>query len=142
MPRSRCMSADTATVPMGTSRRGFGKLALRFRVGGVLVFLAILAAIFSILSPQFLTAQNLSAIVANAAILAIVAAAQAVVLITRNVDVSVGSMMGFAAYLTADFAANNPGVGPILIVMPLVIGIGLGVINGLLVAYGQVSSLI
>jgi rhamnose transport system permease protein len=136
------MSIDSATVPIGTPRRGFGKLALKFRVGGVLVFLAILAAIFSILSQQFLTAQNLSAIVANAAILAIVAAAQAVVLITRNVDVSVGSMMGFAAYLTADFAANHPGVGPILIVMPLVIGMGLGAINGLLVAYGQVSSLI
>ena len=77
-----------------------------------------------------------------AMILAIVAAAQAVVLITRNVDVSVGSMMGFAAFLTADFAANNPGVGPVLILMPLAIGIGLGAINGLLVAYGQVSSLI
>ena len=117
-------------------------MALKLRVSGVIAFLIILNVIFSILSPQFFNAQNLSAIVSNAAILAIVAAAQAVVLITRNVDVSVGSMMGFAAYLTADFAASNPQVGPILILMPLAIGAILGAINGLLVAYGQVSSLI
>ena len=72
----------------------------------MLAFLVLLGVVFSLLSPQFLTAQNLSAIVSNAAILAIVAAAQAVVLITRNLDVSVGSIMGFAAYLTADFAAQ------------------------------------
>ncbi len=94
------------------------------------------------LTPLFLTPQNLSAIISNAAILAIVAAGQAVVLFTRNLDVSVGSIMGFAAYLTADFAAKNPGVGPLLILMPLAIGAALGTINGLLVAYGRVSPLI
>ena len=39
--------------------------------------------------------------------LAIAACAQAVVLITRNLDVSVGSMMGLTAYLTADWAATR-----------------------------------
>lgn len=131
-------TAVSAEVPV----RSFGRLALKLRVSGVLAFLIMLGAIFAVLSPQFLTAQNLSAIVSNAAILAIVAAAQAVVLITRNLDVSVGSMMGFAAYITADYAANHPGVGPLLIIMPLAIGAGLGLINGLLVAYGRVSPLI
>ena len=56
----------------------------------------------------------------------IVAAAQAVILITRNLDVSVGSIMGFAAYLTADFAARNHGVGAALVLMPLAIGGALG----------------
>jgi rhamnose transport system permease protein len=128
--------------PAAAPQRGLGRLALRLRVSGVLVFLVLLGVIFSLLSPLFLTAQNLSAIVANAAILAIVAAGQAVVLFTRNLDVSVGSIMGLAAYITADFAAQHPGVGPILIVMPLVIGGLLGAINGALVAYGKVSPLI
>ena len=64
------------------------------------------------------------------------------VLFTRNLDVSVGSIMGFAAYLTADFAARHHGIGPILIIMPLAIGGALGAINGVLVAYGEVSPLI
>ena len=94
------------------------------------------------LRPQFITPGNLSAIISNAAILAIVAAAQAVVLITRNLDVSVGSIMGFSAYLTADFAARHPHVGLALVLLPLAIGAALGALNGLLVAYGRVSPLI
>lgn len=136
------MSADVAAPSVGAPQRSFRQLALQLRVSGVLAFLILLGAIFAVLSPHFLTAQNLSAIVSNAAILAIVASAQAVVLFTRNLDVSVGSIMGFAAYLTADFAAQHQGVGPILIIMPLVIGAMLGAINGVLVAYGEVSPLI
>jgi rhamnose transport system permease protein len=135
------VSADAA-VPVGVPQRSFGQMALKLRVSGVVAFLVVLGAVFSLLSPQFLSAQNLGAIVSNAAILAIVAAAQAVILITRNLDVSVGSIMGFAAYLTADFAAQHQGVGPILILMPLFLGGCLGMINGLLVAYGRVSPLI
>ena len=128
----------TARAP----HRSLGNLALRLRVSGVVAFLILLGGAFAVLSPQFLTPQNLTAIVSNAAILAIVAAAQAVVLLTRNLDVSVGSIMGLCAYLTADFAAAHQGVGPVLVVMPLVLGAGLGLINGLLVAYGRVSPLV
>lgn len=124
------------------SPRRMGSFALRLRVSGVLVFLVFLGAVFAALTPLFLTGQNLAAIISNASILAIVAAGQAVVLFTRNLDVSVGSIMGFAAYLTADFAASHPGMGPVLILMPIAIGAGLGAINGLLVAYGRVSPLI
>lgn len=126
----------------GASRRGLGQLALRFRVSGVAGFLVLLCVAFALLRPAFMTPGNLKAIISNAAILAIVAAAQAVVLITRNLDVSVGSIMGFAAYLTADFAAHHPGVGGALLLMPLAIGGALGAVNGLLVAYGLVSPLI
>jgi rhamnose transport system permease protein len=119
-----------------------GRFALRLRVSGVLLFLLLLGLAFAALTPLFLTGQNLAAIISNASILAIVASGQAVVLFTRNLDVSVGSIMGFAAYLTADFAASHPGVGPALVLMPIAIGAMLGAINGLLVAYGRVSPLI
>ena len=131
------------TCPSGQCpRRSFSEFALRLRVSGVLAFLFIIGVVFSLLTPQFFTVQNASAIASNAAILSIVAAAQAIVLLTRNVDVSVGSMMGFTAYLTADYASRHPNVGAELVLLALVIGLGLGTINGLLVAYGRVSSLI
>jgi rhamnose transport system permease protein len=123
-------------------RSTFGQFALRLRVSGVLAFLFILCLIFSLLTHRFSTAQNVSAIVSNSAILGIVAAAQAIVLLTRNVDISVGSMMGLTAYLTADYAAQHPNVGIELLPLALAIGLGLGIINGLLVAYARVSSLI
>jgi rhamnose transport system permease protein len=131
-----------ATLPFTVQRRTFSELVLKIRVSGVLAFLLILSVIFSLLTARFFTVQNVTVIASNAAILAIVASAQALVLLTRNVDVSVGSMMGFTAYLTADYAARHPGVGVELVLMALVIGLVLGIINGLLVAYGKVSSLI
>lgn len=133
---------EQTAAPVPVQRRSFSELALRLRVSGVLAFLLIIGLIFSLLTPQFLTAQNASAIASNAAILSIVAAAQAIVLLTRNVDVSVGSMMGFTAYLTADYAAHHPNIGAELVLMALFIGLVLGTINGLLVAYGRISSLI
>jgi rhamnose transport system permease protein len=130
-------SSDAAAV-----RRDFGAIALRLRVSGVLTFIVLLGLAFSLLSSRFLTPQNLSVIASNAAILAIVAAAQAVVLLTRNLDVSVGSIMGFAAYLAADFAAQHPNAGPAIVVIALALGFVLGAINGLIVAYAKVSPLI
>jgi rhamnose transport system permease protein len=123
-------------------RARLGEIALRLRVSGVLAFLVILCLGFSLFSGRFLTAQNLSVIASNAAILAIVACAQALVLLTRNLDVSVGSIMGVAAYLTADFAARHPGSGIEIVPLALVIGLVLGSLNGLIVAYGKVSPLI
>src|SRR5271166_2339593 len=136
------MSADMGALPVEGPQRSLGQFALRFRVSGVLAFLILLGAGFALLRPQFLTPANLSAILSNSAILMIVASAQAVILITRNLDVSVGSIMGFAAYLTADFAARHQGIGASLVLMPLAIGGALGGLNGLLVAYGRVSPLI
>jgi rhamnose transport system permease protein len=116
---------------------------LRMREIGVLAFLVLLGVLFSALTTRFWSIQNLTTVASSAAILAIAACAQGVVLLTRNLDVSVGSIMGFAGYLTADFAANHPGLAPILIVLlPLAIGGGLGLANGLLVAYGKVPALI
>ncbi len=64
------------------------------------------------------------------------------VLLTRNLDVSVGSIMGFAAYLTADHAAHHPAGGVEIVLIALALGGLLGLINGLIVAYAEVSPLI
>jgi rhamnose transport system permease protein len=126
----------------GSRRGGFGRFALRIRVSGVLVFLIVVGSLFSALSKQFLTAQNLTVIASNAAILAIVASAQALALLTRNVDVSVGSIMGLTAYISSDFISHYQNAGLQLLLIALVLGTILGAINGWLVAYGKVSSLI
>jgi rhamnose transport system permease protein len=133
------MSRPEAARP----RQSLGEFALRMRVSGVVAFLVLLGLAFAALSPRFLAAQNLQVIASNAAILAIVAAAQAVVLLTRNLDVSVGAIMGFSAYLTADYAARHAGAGPeIVIPMAMALGGALGVVNGLIVAYAKVSPLV
>jgi rhamnose transport system permease protein len=77
------------------------------------------------------------------AILILLAVGEAVVIITRNVDLSVGSTLGITAYLTGRLFVSHPGL-PILVVVlvGLLAGGVLGLVNGLLVALGKVPALV
>lgn len=77
------------------------------------------------------------------AILLLLATGQAVVIITRNVDLSVGSTLALTAYLTGRLFVDNPGIPIIVVVLiGMIAGAGLGLINGLLVALGRVPALV
>ena len=85
------------------------------------------------LSPRFVS-RSLLAI----SITALVAAGEALVIITRNIDLSVGSMVGVSAYLTAELLADHRGLPSWLaIVVSIGIGATLGLFNGVLVALRQ-----
>jgi rhamnose transport system permease protein len=133
-------AAASSSRRLESSRRA--EQALRFRVLGVTAFMVLLAAVFAVVAPRFLTVENLIVVAFNAAILAIVAVAVSVVLITRNLDLSVGSIMGLAGYLWADWTATLPDAAPVLVLVPLLVGAGCGLINGVLVSYGRLPSII
>jgi rhamnose transport system permease protein len=79
----------------------------------------------------------------NPSILVLLAVGQAVVIITRNVDLSVGSVMALTAYLTGRLFIDQPNL-PVIAVFAACIAFGavLGLINGVLVAYGKVPALV
>jgi rhamnose transport system permease protein len=130
--------SETALVQ--APKRNWSVVILKNRVMGVLLFEALIVVIFSIASKGFLTLSNLNTIFLNACILAILACAEAVVIITRNYDVSVASMLALAAFVGFDLIKRYPNAGPVLILVPIGIGIVCGLINGSIVAYGRVSS--
>jgi rhamnose transport system permease protein len=77
------------------------------------------------------------------AITAVLAAAQTIVILTRNIDLSVGSIGGVTAYLTGEYLAAHQTTAPVLAVgLAMLIGCVLGLLNGTLVAYGRVPSII
>jgi rhamnose transport system permease protein len=77
------------------------------------------------------------------ALLLLLAVGQTVVIVTRNVDLSVGSTLGLTAYLTGKVFIDHPGIPiPLVFVIGLVFGGALGVVNGLLVAWGKVPALV
>jgi rhamnose transport system permease protein len=115
---------------------------LRLRVLSVLFTLAALIAIFGLTTQNFFTLQNLKIIAFNASLLTIVACAEALVVLTRSLDVSVGSIIGLAGFVAAKFAAANPESGPLILLVAVAIGLLLGVLNGLAVAYGRVPSIV
>lgn len=132
---------------LATSRRsGTGAAIGRFlrsREIPVASALIVLVVVTTIVNPAFLAAQGVKDLLLNATIVIILAVGQSLVLITRNVDLSVGSILGLTAYGTGSIFAANPGT-PIIVVLlvGMVFGVVLGSINGLLVTIAKVPALV
>ena len=115
----------------------------RLRELSLLVVIALAVLLFSFLIDDYLTGSFFNRITTSVAITAVLAAGQTIVILTRNIDLSVGSVVGVTAYLTGEYLQNNPDTAPALAVAIAVsIGAGLGLLNGMLVAYGRVPSII
>jgi len=65
------------------------------------------------------------------------------VLITRNIDLSVASIIGLAAYLSADTLRTHPGLNIFLAIgIACAVGLGCGLMNGLVVTLGRVPAIV
>lgn len=117
--------------------------AFRLREIGIVIALIGAVAFFSLRADNFLTASNWQAIAQNVSIVAVVAVGETVVILTRNIDLSVGSIVGLSAYLVAATLKDYPGI-PVEVValISIAIGLGLGLINGLLVAVARIPAII
>jgi rhamnose transport system permease protein len=115
----------------------------RLRELPVIVALIVLVAGTAIINPRFLTPQSVKDLLLNATILMILAAGQALVIITRNVDLSVGSILGLSGFLTGTLFAVAPGIPiPVVFLAGIAAGALLGAVNGLLVSAARVPALV
>jgi len=101
-----------------------------------------MAALVSLAAPQFLTVDNISQVAVLASIVAVAAVGEALVVITRNVDLSVEAMMGLVAYCVAVSLENHmfDSLGAIL--FGVGIGLVLGMINGFIVTVLRVPAIV
>lgn len=116
---------------------------LRFREIGIVLFIVGLSALVTLRNPAFLTVDNFRDILLNISILVIVALAQSMVIITRGIDLSVGSMIGLTAMMVSYIVVAFPTM-PTLLALPLgmALGAALGSLNGLIIAQGGVPPII
>ncbi len=105
---------------------------------GIHIFLVLLVAVSGIVSPAFLSANNISNMLLQVAPLGIVVIGQAFVIILRGLDLSVASVMATAAVIATGFSGVNSDM-PMIIAISLAIGAGTGLVNGLLVTKRDVS---
>src|SRR2546421_1198590 len=113
-------------------------LVSRVRELGLLIVLLLIIFIVGIQAPRFLSIDNFEQILLSIAILVIVAVGETLVVLTRNVDLSVGSMVGFTAFVTAYFFKQLPDSNLLLgILLGCALGLMLGMINGLIVSFGR-----
>jgi erythritol transport system permease protein len=117
-------------------KRFAGAVLLLLKLRAVLV-LVVLLALFSALTPDFLTANNLSILAKHVAINAILAVGTTWVIITGGIDLSVGSIAGLAGMvagglLTAGFGGHALSVW-LAIPAALLVSSIVGLLNGVLV---------
>lgn len=126
--------------PPDASRRLVDRV-FRARELAVALVLVLMLGATQLSNTEFLSGQGVKDLLLNATILVLVATGQAVVVITRNVDLSVGSVLGICA-----FAAGlhlRDGGSPLVAVL-LAVGLGalFGALNGALVSLGKVPALV
>jgi D-xylose transport system permease protein len=146
----------TATgEPTGRSARSlFGALELDTRLLGMVGALAVIWLFFHVVSGgNFITPRNLWNLSVQSASIAIMATGMVLIIVSRNIDLSVGSMLGFIGYTMAmvqtDWLPKALGVSyhePYIWIIAILVGVALGAViggvQGFIVAYGGVPAFI
>ncbi len=121
------------------SRLSPGALRLLALVG----VLALVAAFFATQIEGYLGPRLFNRISSSIAVVALVATGQTLVILTRNIDLSLGSTLGASAYATGALVGAVPDIHPALLAgAAILVGAVAGLLNGLLVAYAGIPSII
>jgi rhamnose transport system permease protein len=129
--------------PVVHKRRSWTTNVLKARESGIVLALIVLVAFTATQNSRFLSGQSVRDILLGTAILAVLAVGQAIVMITRNIDLSVGSVLGLSAFAVGTLMKDNPGL-PVVVAILVGLGVGAvcGLVNGALVRFGQVPALV
>lgn len=114
----------------------------RQRELSLVIVMLVLAAFVFWRAPQFLSPANLSQVGILAAIIAIAATGQALVVLTRNVDLSLDATIGLVAFSVADVLRTHTLSLPLAVVYGLALGLVLGVVNGTIVSVFRVPAIV
>ncbi|GLU88207.1 sugar ABC transporter permease [Agromyces sp. NBRC 114283] len=136
-------SPPTTVIPVSGITKHIGALG-KAREFGILIALVLVVIAATTMNPSFLfSTDGWRDLLLTPSILVLVAAGQAIVIITRNVDLSVGSVMGLSAYLTGRLFIDVPDLPiPVVVLLAVLFGAFLGLVNGSLVAFARVPAMV
>jgi ribose transport system permease protein len=124
-----------------TRERHFLGTLLRNKESAILLALLIMTVVIGVVAPQFASATNLYQVSRQVSFVAIVALGELFVILTGGIDLSVGSLMGWAGLVTA--FTMTLGVHPALaFAAGILAGMAMGAINGALIAYVKIPPFI
>src|SRR6202140_2711586 len=101
------------------------------RRASVLVGVALLFILFSVLTKSFYQPANLLDILLQSSINTMIAVGMTLVVMTRGIDLSVGSVVGLSSMIAASFLTGNLVLGTLA---GMLIGVFCGLVNGVLIA--------
>jgi ribose transport system permease protein len=133
--------AQTEQAPGGRAQHIDKKalIGLLSRQGILIAFVVFLIG-FALFSDRFLTSSNMLSVLRAVSIIGVMAIGVTIVVIGGNLDLSVGSMLSFATVLVVDLH-DKIGPGPAILTM-MIATLALGAVNGLLVGFVGLNSLI
>ena len=112
------------------------------QLGSLTLVLAVIIVVSSRVSPQFLTAYNITIVLRSLAFVGIVSLAQGMLLLVGDIDASIGAIAGLGAVITALFMVTF-GVDPhISLLLGIAAGALLGAFNGVLITAFRLTALV
>jgi rhamnose transport system permease protein len=135
--------AGAAVVPSSGASRGRWLVAIaRQRELSLVAIMVVLGGLVALTAPQFLTVSNISQVAVLASVIAVAAIGEALVVITRNVDLSVEATIGLVAYSVASLLERHALDTAGAIALGLGLGLVLGMINGVVVTVFKVPAIV
>lgn len=109
---------------------------LKHREAALGVIIAAMVAAIGAYAPAFVSLDNIIRVLNDTSILAMLALAQMMVILTRGIDLSTASTLALAGMISASLAQNHPELPVIAYIgLAIVTGIVLGFINGSLISF-------
>ncbi len=143
-PAPRLTPSDaTRAAPLAQmATPGWTALLAKREMGLVAAMLAVVVPV-AFINPLVFSAVNLTSLAMDASLLMIAALGQMLVLVTRNIDLSVASVIGLSAYGSALVMTGNPSIGIAAgILAGCALGLACGMFNGAIVTYGRVPAIV
>src|SRR5437763_10759584 len=137
------LADETRVVEQRAHSHALAEAMLRFRELGIVLALVIVVGATTIDNHLFLSSTSVQQLLSGAAIIALLSIGETIVIVTRNVDLSIGSVLCLSAYASGVLYVYHPHV-LLLLVFLLALGIGAacGIVNGLVVTVARVPSLV
>ncbi|HEX6453956.1 MAG TPA: ABC transporter permease [Trebonia sp.] len=133
---------DEAGLPARRRANPFQALLHAHPSLGPLVVLVVSAVIFDIINTRMFALANLSIMLQQVAVIALLALGQTLIILTAGIDLSVGAIMIFAQMVMAGLALNNGVPAVPALIIGAIIGLLAGLINGVLVTRFRVPPFI
>ena len=124
------------------ARRGFFRRAFKVRETGVFLALLLLFVFFSLSNKYFFGVTNLLNVVRQVSLLGIIAMGMTMVITCAEIDLSVGALYGLASTIAGLMMTKGGLPIWLSIALCLLVTLGIGVFNGVLVTYGRIPALI
>lgn len=138
------MTTQLATKPVPPTQRAVrGSSLLRARELGIGVAIVLVFVVTTLSNHAFAGASSIQQLLTGASLIALLGVGETLVIVTRNVDLSVGSIVGLSAYIVGDVFKHNAHFPVILgFLLGMAVGAVIGAVNGLITTVTRVPSLV